>query len=273
MEIQHAPRDPMQDVDEHDPETVERFVERLERRASDPAFAGYRVAYLERLDLPRPAAVLDLGCGTAVVGRALAARDGIAVTAVDQSEALLAAGERLAAAEGVSGRIELVLGDAHELDFAAASFDAVVAHTLLSHVRDPAAVLAEAARVVRPGGTVAVFDGDYASLAFGCADARLGRAVEAALQSLIAGPRVMRDLPRLLPAAGLTRRATHAHAYAEAGEGGFLLGLAETWGPLVAAAGLVPAAGIDAWLADLRASAGGGMFFAACTYYAVLARC
>ena len=68
-----------------------------------------------------------------------------------------------------------IVGDAHDLDFAAASFDAVVAHTLLSHVRDPLAVLAEAARVVRPGGTVAIFDGDYASLTFGSSDARLGR--------------------------------------------------------------------------------------------------
>jgi hypothetical protein len=33
-----------------------------------------------------------------------------------------------------------------------------------------ATVLAEAARVVRPGGSVAIFDGDYASLTFGCCD-------------------------------------------------------------------------------------------------------
>ena len=67
------------------------------------------------------------------------------------------------------------------VDFPAASFDAVIAHTVLSHVSDPFAVLEEAARVVRPGGVVAVFDGDYASLTFGCSDPRLGEAVEAAL--------------------------------------------------------------------------------------------
>jgi ubiquinone/menaquinone biosynthesis C-methylase UbiE len=45
-------------------------------------------------------------------------------------------------------------------------FDIVILHTLISHADDPARVLGEARRVVRPGGTVAVFDGDYASLTF-----------------------------------------------------------------------------------------------------------
>jgi ubiquinone/menaquinone biosynthesis C-methylase UbiE len=134
--------------------------------------------------------------------------------------------QRLATSEGVGARVEFVLGDAHELDFPDRSFDVAVAHTLVSHVRDPLAVLAEAARVVRTGGTVAIFDGDYASLTFGCSDARLGQAMELALQSLIMSfARVMRELPRLLPKAGLRLTATQAHVYAEAGSSSFLLGL------------------------------------------------
>ena len=92
------------------------------------------------------------------------------MTGIDQSPAFIAAAERLAADDGVGDRVEFVVGDAHALDFPAASFDAAVAHTLVSHVRDPLAVLAEAARVVRPGGRVAIFDGDYA-----VADVRLLR--------------------------------------------------------------------------------------------------
>ena len=180
------------------------------------------------------------------MARALAARDGFAgtVTGIDQSPEFIAAAERLAADDGVGDRVEFVVGDAHELDFPTASFDAVVAHTLVSHVRDPLAVLAEAARVVRPGGSVAVFDGDYASLTFGSSDARLGQAMELAVQSMImSSPRVMRELPRLLPKAGLRLTATQAHVYAEAGSSSFLLNLAETYAPLVASTGLLPAAG------------------------------
>ena len=269
-----AVRDAMQFVNEQDAATRERFIERLEFRAADPTFVAYREAYLELLDLPRAAAVLDLGCGTGVVARAIAARDGFAgtVTGVDQSPDFIAAARRLAAEDGVGGRVAFLIGDAHALDLPAASFDAAVAHTLVSHVRDPLAVLAQAARAVRPGGPVAIFDGDYGSLTFGCGDPELGAAMERALQSTImSSPRVMRELPRLLPQAGLRLIATQAHVYAEAGSGGFLLNLAETYGPLVAASGQLPAAQVDAWLADQRRSAADGTFFAACNYYAYVA--
>jgi len=196
------------------------------------------------------------------------------VTGIDLSDDFIAAAETFAADDGVSDRVQFAVGDAHQLDFRAASFDTVVAHTLVSHVRDPLAVLAEAARVVRPGGCVAVFDGDYASLTFGCSDPRLGEAVEPALQATImSSPRVMREIPRLLPKAGLRLIATQAHVYAEAGSSTFMLNLAGTYAPLTAAStGQLSAAHVDAWLADQRRSASDGTFFAACNYYAYVAR-
>jgi len=267
--------DAMQLVNEQDAATRERFIARLEFRATDPTFVAYREAYLSLLDLPHAAAVLDLGCGTGVVARAIAAREGFAgtVTGVDQSPDFIAAAERLAAGDGVGDRVEFVVGDAHELEVPAARYDAVVAHTLISHVRDPLAVLVQAARAVRPEGTVAVFDGDYASLTFGCSDARLGAAMERAIHAIVmSSPRVMRELPRLLPRAGLRLTGTQAHVLAEAGSSRFLLNLAETYAPLAASAGLAPAGDVDAWLADQRRSAEDGTFFGACNYYAYLAK-
>jgi ubiquinone/menaquinone biosynthesis C-methylase UbiE len=265
----------MQFVNEQDDTTLERFIDRLELRGRDPTFVAYRDAYLELIDLPCQAAVLELGCGTGVVTRAIAARDGFTgtVTGIDLSPHFIAAGVSLATADGVGDRVRIAVGDAHALDFDDRSFDAVVAHTLISHVRDPHAVLAEAARVVRPDGTVAIFDGDYASLTFGCSDPRLGQAVESALQSIImSAPRVMRELPRLLPRAGLRLIASQAHVYAEAGSSVFMLNLAETYAPLVATTGQLPAADVEAWLTDQRRSAAAGTFFAACNYYAYVAR-
>jgi ubiquinone/menaquinone biosynthesis C-methylase UbiE len=268
-------RDAMQFVNEQDAATLERFVERLELRGKDPTFVAYREAYLRLIDLPRAAAVLDLGCGTGVVARAIAAHDGFAgtVTGIDQSPDFIAVADTLAADEGVFDRVEFAVADAHRLPFGAARFDAAVAHTLISHVRDPLTVLTEAARVVSPGGFVAVFDGDYASLTFDCSNPSLGERMEPALQSTImSSPRVMRELPRLLPQAGLRLTATQAHVYAEAGSSTFMLNLAETYAPLTATTGQLPAADVDAWLADQRRSAARGTFFAACNYYAYIAQ-
>jgi ubiquinone/menaquinone biosynthesis C-methylase UbiE len=275
MATQVQGRDAMQFINEQNAATVERFIERLEFRAKDPTFTAYREAYLRLLDLPRAEAVLDLGCGTGVVTRAIAARNGFAgtVTGIDQSPEFIAAAERLAAADGLGDRVEFAVGDAHALDLPDASFDVAVAHTLVSHVRDPLAVLAEAARVIRPTGSVAVFDGDYSSLTFACDDAQLGEAMELAVQSIIkSSPKVMRELPRLLPKAGLRLTATQAHVYAEAGSSRFLLNLAETYGPLAGSTGLVPVAQADAWLAEQRRAAEDGTFFGACNYYAYVAQ-
>jgi len=275
MTTQVRARDAMQFINEQDAATLERFIERLEFRARDPTFTAYREAYMGLVDLPPTAAVLDLGCGTGVVTRAIAARDGFrgTVTGIDQSPEFIAAAERLAADDGLGDRVAFVVGDAHALDLPSASFDAAVAHTLVSHVREPLTVLAEAARVLRPGGVLVVFDGDYASLTFGCGDPALGQAMEGAIQSIVmSSPRVMRELPRLLPKAGLRLTATQAHVYAEAGSSSFLLDLAETYGPLAASTGLVPAADVDAWVTYQRRSAEDGTFFAACNYYAYVAR-
>ena len=92
---------------------------------------------------------------------------------MDQSPILIAAARRLAAEEGGDQRIEFRVGDVHHLDLGESSFDAVIAHTLLSHVADSLVVLKDAARVVRPGGNVVIFDGDFASLTFAHPDPTL----------------------------------------------------------------------------------------------------
>jgi demethylmenaquinone methyltransferase/2-methoxy-6-polyprenyl-1,4-benzoquinol methylase len=103
--------------------------------------------------LPRDGGrVLDVATGTGLVAQALLAR-GFRVTGLDQSPEMLAR-----ARERFGGRVELVEGSADELPFADASFDHLTFTYLLRYVDDPAATLAELARVVRPGGTVAMLE-------------------------------------------------------------------------------------------------------------------
>ena len=118
------------------------------------------------------------------------------------------------------------------------SFDVVIAHTLISHVTEPAMVLNEMARVVRPGGTVVIFDGDYASLTYGFPDHGFGHQMDVALASAtFNNPRIMRDLPRLLPEFGLKLTAAWGDAVVEIGHGSYFKSFVETYAPYVKRAG------------------------------------
>jgi ubiquinone/menaquinone biosynthesis C-methylase UbiE len=91
--------------------------------------------------------VLDVGAGTGAASRAADAAGATRIVAIDFAPGLLAVN----AAE----RPPAVVGDARLLPFRAESFDAVVAAFSLNHVPDPAVALAEARRVLRPGGGLA----------------------------------------------------------------------------------------------------------------------
>ena len=99
--------------------------------------------------------VLDVATGTGAVAAELAYRHGYRVTGIDQSDEMLASARALLAARGLGDRVELVRGEAEALPFEDASFDGLTVTYLLRYVADPAATLAELARVVRPGGTLA----------------------------------------------------------------------------------------------------------------------
>ena len=103
--------------------------------------------------------VADVAAGTAAVSIELAqAAPARTVVGVDQSPAMLAAGRERVARASLGDRIELREGRAEALPLADAEFDALTFTYLLRYVDDPAATLRELARVVRPGGTIAMLE-------------------------------------------------------------------------------------------------------------------
>ena len=117
--------------------------------------ARWRRFLLSRVAVPADGRVLDVATGTARVARAVAQRTPAAIVGLDQSPAMLAAGVRALDDAGLTARIGLVRGDARCLPFPDRTFDAVTFTYLLRYVADPPATLAELARTLRPGGTLA----------------------------------------------------------------------------------------------------------------------
>ncbi len=115
----------------------------------------WRRAMVDRISPAPGGVILDVASGTAGVAIQLASRTSARVVGADLTEQMLRQGKRNVAAAGLADRITLTCGRAEQLPFPDASFDALTFTYLLRYVDDPQATLAELARVVKPGGTVA----------------------------------------------------------------------------------------------------------------------
>lgn len=268
-------RDIFQSVSDLAPDAIQKIVDRLEYRGTDHNFVRMRESYLDRISPAPNARVLDFGCGTGVVARALARRDGFTgtIVGIDASDALVDAARRLAQEEGLGDRIEFRVGDCHAVEDPDDSYDLVIGHTLVSHVADPEKVVSEASRIVRSDGTVAIFDGDYASLTYGAGDPdRNQQIVDGILAAVVANPYVMRRVPELLRRCRLNVVAFLPEILAEAGEGAFFASLFESYVPMAVSAGAISGETAEDWLAIQREASRAGSFFGACSYYAYIAR-
>jgi SAM-dependent methyltransferase len=131
-----------------DPDVYEHFMGRWSARLAEP--------FLEFTALKPGSTVLDVGCGTGTMTLALAKR-GAKTVGVDASEPYLDGARRLRSHPD----IEYELGDACDLRYASASFDACVSTLVIDVIPKPDLVATEMRRVTRPGGVVACATFDF----------------------------------------------------------------------------------------------------------------
>lgn len=131
------------------------FQQRLDRQAA--ASREFRAPLYARAGLPQAGRVLDVGCGSGGVTRDLvAAAPRATVVAMDLDPAMARQ------ARTVLPETHVLRGDGCALPFADACFDVAVCNLVLMWNERPQALVAELARVVRPGGTVlASMEPDY----------------------------------------------------------------------------------------------------------------
>src|ERR1700724_1382414 len=155
---------------------------------------------------PSGSMVLEVGCGVGAQTVTLARRSpGASFTSVDVAADSLAAAKRATAAAGLAN-VRFYHADVFALPFAAAAFDHVFVCFLLEHLSRPVAALAILDRLLKPGGTMTVIEGDHGSTFFhpDSAAAHMAIRCQVELQRAAGGNAMIgRELYPLMVEAGL----------------------------------------------------------------------
>ncbi len=160
-------------------------------------------AVARAIDPSNRTSVIDMGCGTGVVSREIARQSGTGTTivGVDLSQGMLEIARDRARSAGVAEKVTFLAGDAEALDLPDGRFDGYVSLYAFSHFPNPQKAVAEAFRILAPGGRVAVAIGSGPSL---FSMAGMGRAI--ALVRRVIAERAGRELHASAHLDGLVRQ-------------------------------------------------------------------
>jgi SAM-dependent methyltransferase len=252
---------------------TERLSMLLDLQAAQPAVIRLRDWAFGRLAPAPGETAVDVGSGTGANTERLAAAVGPAgsATGVEPNPALREVAARRAEATGSPA--VFVDGTADALPLGDASVDVLVCERVLQHVDDPDAAVREFARVLRPGGRVALLDSDWATGITHPADPEVLERYRAFQLTQWANPFSGRRLRGQLVAAGLVVDPDVGSSALvlpdEALREGGMIGMS---GPAAVEAGAVTQDELDALVSGVSAAAAHGEAFVSVTMFGVLGR-
>lgn len=254
-----------------DPIMVERIANALEIRAVDTRQKAMLDSYLAEIEFRANAKVLEIGCGTGPVSRRVATWRNVAqVIGIDPSPVFIAKARELGTAFPNASFQE---GFAHQLPFPNEDFEVAIFHTTLCHLSKPHEALIEAFRVLKPGGWLAVFDGDYASTTFGTGNLDpLQICADSFRASFINDSWLARRTPTLAQATGFTVLSYRSHGYTETSSPDYMLTIVDRGADALVSSGQIGQALAEALKAEARRRIEANQFFGHITYTSLVAR-
>jgi ubiquinone/menaquinone biosynthesis C-methylase UbiE len=257
-------------VGELDPASRERLAEVLETRGADPQQQAMRRSFLADIAFPPGAHVLEVGCGTGVLSRALACWPGVSsVVGVDTAPSLLDKARELAAD---LANLAFQEADGRSLPFEAGAFDVVMFDSTLSHVAQPEGALAQAFRVLRPAGWLGVFDGDYATTTVALGDDDPLQACVCAMMANSVHDRwLVRRLPALVRSCGFEVVSFRSHGFVET-TGEYMATIIDRGADILRGLGQIHDATAAALKSEARRRLRAGTFFGHIAYASLVAR-
>ena len=254
-----------------EPTLVRRIAQALEVRGADPQQKNMLGSYLEEIEFPANARVIEIGCGTGPVSRRLAAWPNVAqVVGIDPSSIFIEKARQLSAD---LKNLTFQEGYANQVRFADSHFDVAVFHTTLCHLSDPKGALQEAHRLLKPGGYLAIFDGDYASTTLGTGDLDpLQLCANSFREFFIHDSWLARRFPMLAETTGFKVMSYRSHSYTESSSPDYMLTIVARGADALASVGQIGQDLADALKAEARRRAASGSFFGYITYISLIAQ-
>lgn len=220
---------------------------------------------------------LDIGCGPGLLACELARDVGPRgrIVGIDPSAEMIAMCSERARRDALSGRTEFHQADAADLRFPAGSFEFITVTQVYEYVQDMKRALAEAYRVLKSRGRLAIVDTDWDSCVWNSDDRdRMARILKAHEQHF-AQPHLPAQLPHLLADAGFALKSVHVIPIInlQLTENTFSHGMIERIARFVVAKGGIRPEEAQGWAADVRRQAERGQyFFSLCRYMFVAER-